>query len=294
MSYESDELFQPDFNVPLVQQLIPGISDHDAYLLLLVLGKLCPEDLRDLDITDLMDEDMPLYLVMGDDYEEDDDEDEDEDLEDDDIDMIGLLSALQALASDEGDGSFFFYDDEEEDYDEDEDDEEYEDDEDDEDDEDEEEDGADQEPKNRDELLRENQQYMDMFHGHLKKAGMSDKRIKEHLDNIDLFLNSYLLEDPDDLYTAPEGIFLSDPFMVLFYIVRCPGVTPASIQSMTASLKRFYRCLLDNGQVSKEDYDSFLDEVKEDLPDWKTACARYRAGDIEGYKKLTGLYDDYT
>ena len=64
-----------------------------------------------------------------------------------------------------------------------------------------------------------------------------------------------------------------------FFIRKCMWSTPASIKSTAASLKKFYKCMLQHGYIDKESYDYLCFDIKENMEDWQEECAIYNDPD---------------
>ena len=66
-----------------------------------------------------------------------------------------------------------------------------------------------------------------------------------------------------------------DEFLGEFFIRKCMWSTPATIKSTAASIKKFYKCMLDHGKIEKGDYKFFCETVKVGMEDWQALCAQY-------------------
>lgn len=125
------------------------------------------------------------------------------------------------------------------------------------------------------EAIREkNNQYLDIFEEDLKAANLKPKTINNHLANIDFYINTYLLNyDPKEM---TEGcgteihFFLGD-----FFIRKAMWSTPASIKSTAASIKKFYKSMMEYGHVDKESYSILCDVIKENMSEWQDECEAY-------------------
>lgn len=70
-----------------------------------------------------------------------------------------------------------------------------------------------------------------------------------------------------------------DMFLGYFFIRKCMWSTPSTIRSNAASLKKFYKCMLEIGKIEKEDYDYMCEDIKERMPDWIDDCEQYNDPD---------------
>lgn len=108
-------------------------------------------------------------------------------------------------------------------------------------------------------LKEENQKYIEIFEKYLKEKKLSEKTIKIHLENIDFYLNDFVA----DHYVAGfknAHLYLEDFYAYL--IQKCIWATPAEIKGVAASMKKFYKCMLENKVISKMDYSEQVDSIK--------------------------------
>ncbi|MEE0027516.1 MAG: hypothetical protein U0J70_07990, partial [Atopobiaceae bacterium] len=83
---------------------------------------------------------------------------------------------------------------------------------------------------------KKNDAYLDEFDAYLEKAGLADKTIGKHLQNVGFFVNTYLVynafEEPVD---AADGWKYVDDFLGYFFIRKCMWSTPNSIKQNITS-----------------------------------------------------------
>ena len=103
--------------------------------------------------------------------------------------------------------------------------------------------------------------------------GLSPKTIRRHLSNVDFYINEFLLYA--DALPMEYGLGKIDEFLGEFFIRKCMWSTPATIKSTAASIKKFYKCMLDHGKIEKGDYKFFCETVKVGMEDWQALCAQY-------------------
>ena len=126
-------------------------------------------------------------------------------------------------------------------------------------------------------IRKDNEKYLDLFEKFLEKQGLSPKTIDKHLVNIDFYINEYMLyEEPHPL---EDGVGMVDMFLGYFFIRKCMWSTPSTIRSNAASIKKFYKCMMENGKIRKEDYDLLLEDIKDGIPMWLDDCAQYNDPD---------------
>lgn len=126
-------------------------------------------------------------------------------------------------------------------------------------------------------IRKENEKYIDLFENGLTSSGLSEKTIIRHLRNVDFYINTFLLrEEPRPM---EDGTFLLDSFLGDFYIRKCMWSTPENIKTNATSIKKFYKCMLDHGNIKKELYDDLCRDIKDNLINWQINCEIYNDPD---------------
>ena len=133
----------------------------------------------------------------------------------------------------------------------------------------------------------ESKTYLEEFEAWLQASGLKEKTIQGHLDNVSFYLDTYLPQ------MSAQGIEDSwsyvDDFLGYFFIRKCAWSTPATIRQNAASLKKFYKCMLEKGHVSQEDYDELLATIKEGMSDWVAECEDFNNPGDDGLADLLGF-----
>ena len=129
-----------------------------------------------------------------------------------------------------------------------------------------------QEYKKRCEEQRDrNKKLLADFESDLREKGLTNKTISRHLDNVDFYINEYLLrEEP---YPAEQGVTMINSFLGYFFIYKCMWSTPSTTKTTAASIKKFYKSMFDHGNLQQSDYDFLCSEIREGMPDWQAECA---------------------
>lgn len=125
--------------------------------------------------------------------------------------------------------------------------------------------------------LREeiNCQYYDEFERWLTAKGLKEKTVHNHLNNVAFYLDVFLVRESPMPMEAGWWDRYVDEFFGYFFIHKCMWSTPATIKSTAASLKKFYRCMAEEGHISQADYKALCDTIKEGMEDWQDECARF-------------------
>ena len=108
-----------------------------------------------------------------------------------------------------------------------------------------------------------NKKFIKEFEEWLKEKSLSDKTLKKHISNVDIFINDYL--NYYDIETAEEGITSVYSFLNGWFIEKCMWATPYTTKEEAASIKKFYAYMSEKGYVEKEDYKFLCEELKDSM-----------------------------
>lgn len=125
------------------------------------------------------------------------------------------------------------------------------------------------------------------FETWLRSSGLSDKTIRNHLSNIDFYINEYLLYE--DAIKAKDGVDEVSMFLGYWFIKKAMWASRSSIRSNATSLKKFYTFLFEKGLVSREDLDDLKMTIKEGMPEWLATMDRYDDVSIEDVDDVWGI-----
>ncbi|MFY9520286.1 MAG: hypothetical protein WAP99_04990 [Caldicoprobacterales bacterium] len=124
-------------------------------------------------------------------------------------------------------------------------------------------------------IRKKNQVYLDEFKEDLIKAGLKEKTIKRHYTNVNFYINTYLLrEEPMEMIKGTYSLTLN-MFFGYFFIRKCTWSTPSTIKSTAASIKKFYKSMLQRGYIDEMHYEEVIDTFDEDMDDWISDCEAY-------------------
>jgi len=136
-------------------------------------------------------------------------------------------------------------------------------------------------------IRQSNAELLDEFENWLRKSGLSDNTVRKHIENIDFYINEFLLYE--DAVEPQDGIDSVSMFLGYWFIRKAMWSSESSIKSNAASLKKFYAFLHERGAVSKDDLDSLKETIKEEMPDWLATLARYDDPSITDMGEVWGL-----
>jgi site-specific recombinase XerD len=125
------------------------------------------------------------------------------------------------------------------------------------------------------------------FEDWLRESNLADQTISKHVENIDFYINEYLLYE--DAVEPQDGVSDVSMFLGYWFIRKAMWASASSIKSNAASLKKFYTFLHDRGAVSQDDLDSLEETIKEEMPEWLATLARYNDPSITDMGEVWGL-----
>lgn len=120
---------------------------------------------------------------------------------------------------------------------------------------------------------------LELFEADLKSAGLSDKTINSHLSNVYFYINEYLLRE--EARHMESGVISISSFLGDYYIRKCMWSTPANIKTTAASIKKFYKCMVEHSKISQQQYEDLCREIKDNIKQWQTDCELYNDPDEE-------------
>lgn len=110
---------------------------------------------------------------------------------------------------------------------------------------------------------KRNEKYINEFENWLTEKGLATKTIKKHLNNVDLYINSYL--NYYDITKAEEGMNQIYSFLNGWFIEKCLWSSRNSLKETAASIKKFYQYMSEYNYVSLEDYKDMCILIKDNM-----------------------------
>jgi len=129
-----------------------------------------------------------------------------------------------------------------------------------------------------------NQPILDAFQAWLTEAGLADKTIRGHVENIDFF-TEYLVyydEPLKRLDEADAGDVVT--FLTSWFPRKAMWASESSIKANIASFKKFFQWLGETGRTSPETTGEVLTMLKEERDEFLRA--------VEEYEKFLDEWDD--
>ncbi len=115
-------------------------------------------------------------------------------------------------------------------------------------------------------VRKENRNVLDGFRKYLELKKLSEKTVNKHVYNIDFYINDFLLyEEP---LKPREGVNMLNSFLGYWFIRKALWASVTSIKENITSLKHFYSCLHQNGDVTSEELYEMKQDIKENKDEW--------------------------
>ncbi|MGX8833614.1 hypothetical protein ACWG0P_05310 [Amedibacillus sp. YH-ame6] len=122
-------------------------------------------------------------------------------------------------------------------------------------------------------IKKQNEQYLKEFKAFLKSKDFVDKTVCKHVDNVDFYINDYLC------YYEPQnmscGCHCLSGFLGDWFIRKAMWSSCEAIKSNCASLKKFYKLMLDKGYIALDDYAMLEFTIQEEKESWLAAMDKY-------------------
>ena len=119
--------------------------------------------------------------------------------------------------------------------------------------------------------------YIAMMVTEMEHKGLSDKTIRKHFQNVELYVEFLNFHHDADIEHGVEYTYLAD-FFGYYFIRKCMWSTPATLKSTAASIKKFYKCMAEHQVIDEESYKEFLSIMKDFVPEWMEECDDYNNG----------------
>ena len=113
---------------------------------------------------------------------------------------------------------------------------------------------------------KRNDNFFNEFEKYLKKNKLSDKTIRNHVSNVDLYINEFL--NYYDVTKMEDGMFEIGMFLGDWYVRKCLWSTSSNLKTTAASIKKFYECMSEKEHVKKDDYKSLCREIKDNMDEY--------------------------
>ncbi|MGV3723316.1 MAG: recombinase [Actinomycetota bacterium] len=123
-------------------------------------------------------------------------------------------------------------------------------------------------------LRAENEKLLAEFAICLAESGLSPRTIRQHVYNLDLYLNHYLLYD--EPLEAPRGVYHAGMFLGYWLPWKVSWTSDGTMRSHAASLHKLYSYLNERGLVSDDAVAHLRKQLRTGMPGWLVNSRRYR------------------
>lgn len=112
------------------------------------------------------------------------------------------------------------------------------------------------------------------FAAWLADGGLSPRTVRQHVYNLDLYLNHYLLYD--EPIEAPRGVYHASMFLGYWLPRKVPWTSDATTRGHAASLNKLYGYLNERGLVSDDAVAHLRKQLRTGMPGWLVNSRRFR------------------
>ena len=113
---------------------------------------------------------------------------------------------------------------------------------------------------------QQNTSYLHLFE--LDLDGLAPKTIKRHLQNVDFFLNTYLLFDEANPLSMQDGVNAIDDFLG-YFLEEKTYFADSTKRSFVASLRKFYKSMVAHGKITSEQYEDVVESLQDGGAEYK-------------------------
>lgn len=117
-----------------------------------------------------------------------------------------------------------------------------------------------------DKMNSQNKEVLEAFETYLQASGITAKTISKHLNNIDFYINHYLLYD--EFISPNKGHDRLDDFFGNFFPRKAMWSSANSVKENITSLKKFYSYLNELSLISNADFKNMTNVIQEEKEHW--------------------------
>ena len=115
-------------------------------------------------------------------------------------------------------------------------------------------------------IHQQNSSYLHLFESDID--GLAPKTIKRHLQNVDFFLNTYLLFDEANPLSMQDGVNAIDDFLG-YFLEEKTYFTDSTKRSFVTSLRKFYKSMAKHGKITPEQYEDVVESLQDGGAEYK-------------------------
>ena len=136
-------------------------------------------------------------------------------------------------------------------------------------------------------IRQQNMKILDGFSEWLKQIRVKETTIDKHYQNIDFFINEFLLYE--DAIPAKEGASRIGMFLGYWFIRKAMWANAAAIKQNATSIKKFYQFMMEKNEIDADEFEQLKNDIKEYMSEWIATMNRYDDPDIEDMGDVWGL-----
>jgi site-specific recombinase XerD len=136
-------------------------------------------------------------------------------------------------------------------------------------------------------IREQNKVLIQEFEAWLTRQGLAKSTVNNHCTNVDFYINDYLLYD--DAVPAKDGSCMINMFLGYWFIKKAMWASAASIKQNAASLKKFYRFMLEKNEITIVDFHELTATIKEGMSEWQATMGRYDDPEIVDMEDVWGF-----
>jgi hypothetical protein len=121
-----------------------------------------------------------------------------------------------------------------------------------------------------------NESFLMEFANWLSAQNIMDSKISNHLVNVHVFANTFLVQD--QVISLKDGISHISEYFSDFFIQNAPIANEETLTQNTESLLLFYQFLLERNIILNNDFDTVNQEIKQNKTAWIETCRIYHSG----------------
>lgn len=133
--------------------------------------------------------------------------------------------------------------------------------------------------KERNAMTELNQKYLDLFVDDLLEKGLSQKTIRNHLSNVEFYINDFLCYY--DVEPMVKGCYYVDEFLGDWFVRKAMWSNATSIKSNCSSFKKFYALMLEYNFITKKDYQMLITTIKDKKEYWVESVEEYNNSEYD-------------
>lgn len=115
---------------------------------------------------------------------------------------------------------------------------------------------------------------IELFKKELATQKLSEKTAMKRVENVDFYLHDFGV-NYEQILELKDGCYAISYYLGDWYINKCAWASKSDCKSQAASIKKFYKFMMDCGLVEKGDYQHLVSEIKENQEEWLETIERY-------------------